>query len=322
MNTKHRIDFHQHVVPPFWASDLPSHGGDPSGWESPQWSPEAAINFMDSIGTTKGVLSLTAPSVAGWKGEERRAMARRVNNYTAKLVKESNGRFGNFATVPLPDVEGAVLEAKRALDELNAEGVVLLTNYEGKYLGDPAFEPLWKILNERSAIVFIHPGAPQIKVLPGMPGPMIDYPFDTTRTAVHMVANGVLDRYTQVKCILSHAGGFVPYTALRFAGVLSMLNPDKFTVDSVMERLRQFYFDTALTSEDITVKALLEFACPGHVLFGSNFPYAPAPAATMFTRQLDENSGISDSDKAAINYGNGKKLLSEQSRRQYPKSRM
>lgn len=277
---------------------------------------------MDSIGPAKGMLSLTAPSVSGWKGEGRRAMARRVNDYTEQLEKKSNGRFGNFATVPLPDVEGAVLEAKCVLDELDAEGVVLLTNYEGKYFGDSAFEPRWEVLNERSAIVFIHPGAPQIKVLPGMPGPMIDYPFDTTRTAVHMVANGVLDRYTQVKCILSHAGGFVPYTALRFAGVLSMLNPDKFTVDSVMERLRQFYFDTALTSEDITVKALLEFACAGHVLFGSDFPYAPAPAATMFTRHLDEGVGLCDSGKSAINHENGKKLLGQQGRSQHPKSKM
>ncbi|WFD00018.1 hypothetical protein MYAM1_002764 [Malassezia yamatoensis] len=139
-----------------------------------------AISYMDAAGIARGVLSLTAPSVVGWEREERRAMARRVNDYTADLVKERPDRFGNFATLPLPDVEGAVMEAKRALDELGADGVVVMSNYGGKYLGEEDYEPLWKVLNERSATVFIHPGAPAIDLLPGISRAVIDYPFDTT----------------------------------------------------------------------------------------------------------------------------------------------
>jgi 6-methylsalicylate decarboxylase len=225
MTSPNRIDVHQHVVPPFWALTLPQHGGDPSGWSSPDWRPESAIAFMDSQQIATGLLSLTAPSVVGWRKLERREMARRVNEYTAALVTERPDRFGNFATLPLPDIEGALCELAHASDVLHADGVVLLSNYEGKYLGDAAFEPLWAELDRRAAVIFVHPGKPDIAMLDGIPGPIVDYPFDTTRTAVQIVLNGVLDRYPNVKIILSHAGGFVPYASHRFAELAAAVRP-------------------------------------------------------------------------------------------------
>jgi aminocarboxymuconate-semialdehyde decarboxylase len=120
---------------------------------------------MDDNGVATSVLSLTAPSVVGWHGRERREMARRVNEYAATLASAHPGRFGNFATLPLPDVEGAVIEAEYALNSLGAEGVVLLSNYAGKYLGDTCYTALWKSLNARSAVVFIHPAHPMIPIL-------------------------------------------------------------------------------------------------------------------------------------------------------------
>lgn len=106
MNSLARIDVHTHLVPPFWGSALPSHGGDPSGWTLPKWTPEDHLRYMDRQQITTSVLSLTAPSVVGWEGQARRDMARKVNEYTANLVAKYPTRFGHFATVPLPDVEG------------------------------------------------------------------------------------------------------------------------------------------------------------------------------------------------------------------------
>jgi 6-methylsalicylate decarboxylase len=119
-----RIDVHQHVVPPFWAKTLGAHGGDPSGARSgdpshkvlPRWSPTNAIAMMDSQKIATGMLSLTAPGIVGWKKSERREMARRVNEYTADLVAKRPDRFGNLATLPLPDVDGALAEFGYALD--------------------------------------------------------------------------------------------------------------------------------------------------------------------------------------------------------------
>src|SRR5580698_10618638 len=103
--TSMRIDVHQHLMPPFYAGAMEANGGDPSDSPLPKWSPELAIDYMDSHQIRTGILSLSAPSVVGWRGKERREMARRVNEYTADLVAKRPARFGNFATVPLPDVE-------------------------------------------------------------------------------------------------------------------------------------------------------------------------------------------------------------------------
>jgi aminocarboxymuconate-semialdehyde decarboxylase len=305
MTSPNRIDVHQHVVPPFWALTLPQHGGDPSGWSSPDWRPESAIAFMDSQQIATGLLSLTAPSAVGWSKLERRDMARRVNEYTAALVTKHPDRFGNFATLPLPDIEGALSELAHASDVLHADGVVLLSNYEEKYLGDAAFEPLWAELDRRAAVVFVHPGKPDIAMLDGIPAPIVDYPFDTTRTAVQIVLNGVLDRYPNVKIILSHAGGFVPYASHRFAELAAAVRPGAPAEDVLLEKFKRFYFDTALSAGPAALPSLLAFAGAGHVLYGSDYPYAPAVVGASFTAKLDAYRELSAADRTAINNGNG-----------------
>lgn len=287
MTKPNRIDVHQHVVPPFWAAALQDHGGDPSGWSSPDWSPEAALHFMDTQAIRTGVLSLTAPGVSGWSGAARRDMARRVNAYTTELTNKHPGRFGNFATLPMPDVEGALLEIEHGLDDLKVDGFILLSNYEGHYLGDAIFQPVWAELARRRAVVFVHPGNPDIANLEGIPGPLIDYPFDTTRTAVQLVFNGTMKRHPDAKVILSHAGGFLPYASHRFAELGAAIRPELGTVDELLHMFKQFYFDTALSSSETALASLMAFAAPGHVLYGSDFPYAPATVGASFTRQLD-----------------------------------
>ena len=294
-----RIDVHQHLVPPFWSKDLESHGGDPAGWDSPLWSPEDAISYMDSLEIATGMLSLTAPAIEGWAGKERADMARRVNDYGAGLEQRRPDRFGFFATLALPDVDAALTEVGRAFDELKVDGVVLMSNYEGVYLGHPSFETVWKELDRRGAVVYIHPAKPLIPLLPGIPGPIIDYPFDSTRTAVDLVAAGHMTRFRSVKVILSHAGGFLPYAAARFAELLHTLNPKR-TVEALTSDMKAFYFDTAL-STPTGLPSLLAFAAPGHILFGSDYPYAPVAVATSFTHHLDAYQGFESGQLAGIN---------------------
>ena len=299
MSTTLRIDVHQHLVPPFWSKDLETHGGDPSGWDSPLWSPEDAISYMDSLEIATGVLSLTAPSIEGWAAKERADMARRVNEYGADLVQRRPDRFGFFATLALPDVDAALTEVGRAFDQLKVDGVVLMSNYEGVYLGHPTFEPVWKELNRRGAVVYIHPAKPQMPMLPGIPGPITDYPFDSTRTAVDLVAAGHMTRFRSIKVILSHAGGFLPYAAARFAQLLHAVNPKR-TVETLLSDMQAFYFDTAL-STPTGLPSLLAFAAPGHILFGSDYPYAPAVVATSFTQSLDAYQGFELGQLTGIN---------------------
>lgn len=259
---------------------------------------------MDSQAIATGILSLSAPGVHLASDVEGRALARQVNEYHADLVRSRPDRFGQFACVPLPDIDGSVAEATYALDELHADGVVLLSNAAGRYLGDPDFEPLWAELDARAAVVFIHPTEPPVPMLKGLPSPLVDYPFDTTRTAIHMVANGVTSRHTRIKVILSHAGGFLPYAAYRFVGA-AQFNPGT-TSEGIMADMKRFYFDTALSSTPAALPSLLAFADPTHITFGSDFPFAPD--SHQFTAELDIYP-LDEDLRRAINRGNAEKLF-------------
>src|ERR1700736_2270589 len=307
--SKGRIDIHQHIVPPFWAEALSAHGGDPSGWSSPAWTPENSIDFMDSQRIATAMLSLTAPGVTGWQGAPRRDMARRVNEFGAEVVARRPDRFGSFATLPLPDAEGAVRELEYSFDTLGVDGVVLLSNYAGHYLGDPALGPLWAELERRAAVVFVHPAKPAIPIIEGIPGPIVDYPFDTTRTAVQLVLNGVIARSPRVKIVLPHAGGFLPYAAHRFAELASAMRTDVPATADLLESFRSFYFDTALSSGPASLLALQSFARPGHILYGSDFPYAPASVVASFTAKLDSFEDLARETRAAIDNGGARQLF-------------
>jgi predicted TIM-barrel fold metal-dependent hydrolase len=309
MSPAHRIDVHQHVVPTFWAKALLDHGGDPSSTVVPQWSPESALAFMDSQEIATGILSLTAPSVVRWYKSQRREMARRVNEYTADLVAKRPDRFGNFATVPVPDVDGALRELEHALDALRADGVILLSNYAGKYLGDPVFEPLWAELDGRQAVVFVHPGQPPFPTADGVAGPLVDYPFDTTRTAVQLVLNGIVERYPGARIILAHAGGFVPYASHRFAELARVFRPEAANPGDILASLQRFYFDTALSSSPAALPTLTAFAGSDRILFGSDFPYAPADIGASFVSNLDAYDGLTPEQHTAISQGNARTLF-------------
>jgi aminocarboxymuconate-semialdehyde decarboxylase len=238
-------------------------------------------------------------------------MARRINEYTAELVAERPGRFGSFATLPLPDVDGALAEVEYALGTLHADGVVLMASYAGRYLGDPVFEPLWAELDRRQAVVFEHPGAtPGQAPLPpaaGVAPPMADFPFQTTRTGVQLVLNGVMERYPGARVILSHAGGFLPYASLRFAELARVFNPDAASPDVILASFRRFYFDTALASGP-ALPTLKAFAGSGHILFGSDSPYEHGVSAA-FTAALDADDGLTADDQTAISHGNAQALF-------------
>ena len=300
-----RIDIHQHVIPPFWVQGLRARN---DAHKPPAWSAKAAIAFMDARDIAKGILSLTAPGIQGWPEDERPAFAREVNIYTAGLVRQWPARFGSFATLPLPDVDAAIREVHHAFEVLGADGVVLLSNYDDLYLGDRTFEPLWAELDGRSSVVFIHPGRTSLRDLEGIPPPFVDFPFATTRAAVELVLNGVLDRYRNVRIVLSHGGGFLPYAADRFARCAAAL-PSSVGKDALLEKFRRFYLDTALTSSPFALPSLKAFADPSRIVFGTDFPYAPGGMAEEFTAGLDASTVLSKADHAAINQSNVRALL-------------
>lgn len=306
MTDSARIDVHQHFLPPSYGAALTAQGVTSGGWPMPSWSAEGAVEAMDEAGIATGILSISAPGTHIGDNAQARELSRASNEFGAELVKDRPTRFGLFASLPLPDVDGALAEAAYALDTLGADGVALMTNAHGRYLGDPAFEPLWAELDARGAVAFIHPTETELPMLKSAPAPIVDFPFDTTRTAVDMAMAGVLSRYPNMKVILSHAGGALPYLAHRVAATASVVS--SLSPEAILAELRRFYFDIALSGSPTALPSLLAFADPGHILYGSDRPFAPNPTITYFDGYLDTHER-SEGQSDAINRGNAEVLF-------------
>lgn len=284
-----RIDVHQHLVPDFYRDVLCTEGmAEAGGRALPDWSPDSALALMDGIDTASAVLSVSVPGVAFLDDPaEAAALARRINTFGADLTRDHPDRFGHFATLPLPDVPAAVTEAEHALDDLHADGVVLLANNRGTYLGADGQHQLFAALDERRAVAFIHPAELPGPAVPGIPPFAADFLLDTTRAAYLLVRNGIVSRYPNIRFVLAHAGGFVPYAAHRIA--VGMAGDTGRSPRDVLTDLRSFYYDTALSSSASALPALLAFARPERILFGSDWPYAPDVAVGYFAAGLDEH---------------------------------
>ena len=268
---------------------------------------EAAAEHIDRNGIATAILSVSTPGahVAGDDDQgARRGIARELNDYCAEVVREDPSRFGFFATLTLPDLDGSLVEAEYAFDELDADGVVLMTNTDGVYLGSGECDPLLELLDQREAVVFIHPTAPAGPGVPGVSPGVVDFLADSVRTAVSLIKGNCLQRFPRIKFVLSHGGGYLPYAALRIARMALPGQPQEQALGS----LQGFYFDTALTSGPYALPSLLSFADPAHVTFGSDWPYAPLEDAAAFTDRLDAYP-LSDGQIDAINRGNAEQLF-------------
>ncbi|AUA15431.1 amidohydrolase family protein [Streptomyces sp. SID8382] len=285
-----RIDVHQHVVPPFYRDELARAGiADAGGRALPDWSPESALELMDLLGIATAILSVSTPGTAFLTDPDSAAdLARRLNDHSAALAAEHPGRFGYFATLPMPDTAASATEAARALDGLRADGVTLLANSRGGYLGAEGQDELWRALDDRGAVVFVHPAELPAPPVDGIPAFAADFLLDTTRAAYLLVRNGIPRAYPDIRFILGHAGGFVPYASHRMAVALAH-DTGRSPLD-VLDDFQGFYFDTALSSSPAALPTLLAFARPGHILFGSDWPFAPAPAGQYFANGLDTHA--------------------------------
>lgn len=253
--------------------------GDPSGWPTPRWTRLSSELVMKRLGIQTAILSVTAPGACIIEGQASFDLARSLNEYAAEIRNKHLDKFGFFASLPsLLDTEAALSEIRYSLDTLHADGVILFTRYgsSNTYLGHPSLEPIWAKLNRRKCVVFIHPTHPvdTNKVNPRMPQPMIDYPHETTRTAMDMIMNGTREKFPDCKVILSHAGGTLPYVISRIATPLkaapNLLANELagMTHEKIMKAFRSFHYDLALSASPAVMKMLLELVPHDHILYG------------------------------------------------------
>lgn len=313
-----RIDVHHHAVPAFYRRLLEERGLRPGGVAVPDWTPEKSLRVMDRNDIATSILSVSTPGA--WLGDDRQArhLARRLNEFCAAVIDDNQARFGFFATLTLPDVEGAIAEAEHSLDVLGADGIVLLSSAAGRYVYHPDFEPLLAYLHDRQAVVFLHPGELPAEPAPGIPSFTADFLLETVRAASGLALSGALEKYDGIRWILAHAGGFLPFVSHRI--LLTMIRGEhrlsqaKAMVDRKRETkrrldlLRRFYFDVALSSTPTALASLTAFADPTRLLYGSDFPFAPSPAV-RFMRQEYEDTALDADLRAAIDRRNAQTLF-------------
>ncbi|KAI9274588.1 hypothetical protein BDA99DRAFT_533214 [Phascolomyces articulosus] len=298
MASRSFIDTHIHVIPNSYRDAIAAAGGDPSGFPVPSWSIGTCLEFVNSVDIQHAVLSVTSPgpSIAG-NGIEGRALARTLNDEVATIADNNPGRISFFASTPdWTDVQGTLDELDYIFStQKKALGVIVMTTYGDRLLGDALFQPIWKKLDDYKAIVFIHPTWYDIKpkyIAGNLPQPLIEYPFGTTRTAADLLMTGRFGQCPNIDIILSHAGGVLPYLATRLSAILlakpfsSDGGKTVVTMDDFQQNLKRFYMDLALSGSLPQLEALIAFESTDRLLFGSDYPYASVPGSKLNTASL------------------------------------
>ncbi|KDE99838.1 amidohydrolase [Mycolicibacterium aromaticivorans JS19b1 = JCM 16368] len=298
-NSSELVDVHAHFLTEEYVSAAVSAGiVQPDGMPMwPSWSIEAQLELMQHNRIRHAVLSMSTPGVSFADPSDASALARHVNDFAVTTVAAHPGRFSFFASLPLPDVDAAVVEAQRAIDRHAAAGVVLLSNHRGQYLGDAALDPLWVYLNARQSIVFVHPTSPPHAetVALGRPRPMIEFMFETTRTVTDLIFANVVGRYPDIKFLIPHCGAALPLLAARIEQFRSLWPmpdggpPGPLTTET---QLRRLWFDLAGYPMPTQASVVSDVVGTERILYGSDFCWTPAFGVAKQVAALDADRSI------------------------------
>ena len=284
-----RIDLHHHFLPQRYMAEEQKRTSVMHGNTNMlDWTAEHSLAEMDKAGIDFAFASSSTPGV--WYGDVAlgRRLAREWNESAAEVIRQYPTRFGLFAPIPLPDTGGSLAEIDYALGTLKGDGIGLLANYEGKWLGDPSFTPVLEELNRRKAIVYVHPTFTPCctSTVPGLNMQTLEFPFETTRTIVSLVTSGTTTRLPDIRWIFAHNGGATPMLIGRIEELGHRAIGKNFPAGMRAE-LKKFYYDTASAWNDGAMAALLNIVSPSHVMFGSDYPFLPAVEAAKKMSKVD-----------------------------------
>jgi predicted TIM-barrel fold metal-dependent hydrolase len=272
-----RIDVHHHLAPPdYIAAVNPRFKLPPPALG---WTLQKSLDDMDAAGVQTAMLSISTPGL--WFGDAAASakLSRGCNEYVAKLISDNPGRFGSFAALPMLNVDVTLGEIGYAFDTLKADGVCVFTSYDGKWLGDAAFVPIFDELNRRKAVVSVHPTTAACcgNLMPFIPDNVIEFGTDTSRTIASLVFSGATDRWPDIKFIFSHAGGTMPFLIERFEFLARQPQAAKMVPGGVRTALRKLFYDTAQASNPAAMGALRDLVETSQIVFGTDFPYRTGP---------------------------------------------
>jgi predicted TIM-barrel fold metal-dependent hydrolase len=302
------IDVHAHYLPPSYVRALADVGVDrPDGFPHvPRWSPEVALEAMARLGIDAAVLSISSPGVAF--AADRVGLARAVNEEGAEVLAAHPRRFALLVSLPLPNVDAALAEIAYASDDLGADGFVLMTNYDGVYVGDPRLDPVLDELNRRGAVVALHPTSPpgwEATSL-GRPRPMIEFPIDTTRAVFNLILSGTLERCPQIELIVPHGGSAIPALADRVQDFTRAVAGERIDVHGALRRL---WFDLTGGPYPTALASLLTLSGANRLLYGSDVPFGPMALLDRAIADLRANSAFTDEQRRGIFTDNPRRLF-------------
>ena len=281
------IDVHSHLITPEFLSALEQEGRlMDEGFPLPKYDVETHLKWMDEAGIGRSVLTLAAPQPSSAK------VVRQTNEAAARIKKEHPGRFLFCAALPLPNVDAAIREAVYALDTLKADGIKLATNVGGQYLGAPELDTLFSLLNDRKAVIILHPHRPEPvnrDVMQQTPLAMQEYLSETTRAVSNMISRNVLARYPNVKVVVPHCGAYLPLAVPRMKSLTPVMQANKMVGEIDWEaNLRALYFDLAGAHSPEVIRMMLTITTPDHLLYGSDYPYVAPQVLTQSLARMKQ----------------------------------
>ncbi len=288
------IDVHSHIITPEFISSLEQENRlMDEGFPLPKYDVNAHLKWMDEAGVQTSILTLAAPQPSS------ASIIRLTNETAAKLKREHHGRYLFCAALPLPDVNAAIREAIYALDTLKADGIKLATNVQGQYLGAPELDTLFSVLNERKAVVILHPHRPapvNRQVMHQTPLAMQEYLSETTRAVSNMITRNVLARYPRVKVVVPHCGAYLPLAVPRMKSLTPVMQANQMVGKIDWEaNLAALYYDLAGAHSPELIRMMLTITTPDHLLYGSDYPYvAPQVLTASLARMKQYLSNESD----------------------------
>ena len=281
------IDVHAHLLPTEFIEALESEGRlMDEGFPLPKYDVENHLRLMDEAGVQTSVLTLAAPQPSSAE------VVRQTNETAARIRREHPGRFLFCAALPLPNVDAAIREAVYALDTLKADGIKLATNVGGQYLGAPELDTLFSVLNERRAVIILHPHRPEPvnrQVMQQTPLAMQEYLAETTRAVSNMITRNVLARYNNIKVVVPHCGAYLPLAVPRMKSLTPVMQANKMVAEIDWEaNLAALYYDLAGAHSPEVIRIMLTITTPGHLLYGSDYPYVAPKILTQSLARMKQ----------------------------------
>ena len=268
------MDVHSHLITPEFVSSLESEGRlMDEGFPLPKYNVDNHLKWMDEAGVETSVLTLAAPQPTSAQ------TVRQTNEAAARIKKEHPGRFMFCAALPLPDVSKAIEEAKYALDVLKADGINLS-------------DTLFSVLNERKAVIILHPHRPEPvnrEVMTQTPLAMQEYLSETTRAVTNMISRNVLARYNNIKVVVPHCGAYLPLAVPRMKSLTPVMQANQMVGEIDWDaNLRTLYYDLAGAHSPEVIRMMLTITTPDHLLYGSDYPYVAPQVLTQSLARMKQ----------------------------------